>query len=203
MRHGLIPNLLNSGSSPRYNCRDAVWWWLQSLQEYCQLVPHGTDILQVPIRKLFFSDEADHDPAHSNRMTVAELVQEALQRHAGGINFRERGAGPNLDKDMTPPGFNVSVAVDAATGFVCGGNQWNCGTWMDKVGESSLAGNHGTPATPRSVTMVTLHTAPLHCLVVQGWLCSGAGWSLLLHHQLAGQAPSPGTLSLWWCNHEQ
>ena len=126
-----------------------MWWWLQSLQDYCQQVSHGTDILQVPIRKLFPSDEVDYDPAHSNRMTVAEVVQEAIQRHARGIYFRERGAGPNLDKDMTPPGFNVSTGVDLATGFVYGGNQWNCGTWMDKVGESSWARNHGIPATPR------------------------------------------------------
>lgn len=31
LRHGLIPNLLDEGRRPRYNSRDACWWFIRAV----------------------------------------------------------------------------------------------------------------------------------------------------------------------------
>ncbi|WEW61382.1 bifunctional 4-alpha-glucanotransferase/amylo-alpha-1,6-glucosidase [Emydomyces testavorans] len=154
LKHGMIPNLLSSGKFPRYNSRDSVWFFLQAIQDYTHVVPNGIQILdeKVPRRFLPYDDTwfpFDDERAYSQSSTVAEIIQEIFQRHASGISFREHNAGPELDMQMKPEGFQVDIHVDWETGFVFGGNQWNCGTWMDKMGESVKAGNKGYPGTPR------------------------------------------------------
>lgn len=154
LKHGMIPNLLSSGKLPRYNSRDSVWFFLQSVQDYTEMVPNGVQILNesVPRRFLPYDDTwfpFDDPRAYSQHSTVSEIVQEVFQRHAHGLSFREYNAGPELDVQMKAEGFQIDVRVDKETGFVFGGSQSNCGTWQDKMGESEKAGNKGVPGTPR------------------------------------------------------
>ncbi|KAL4066020.1 glycoside hydrolase family 13 protein [Scleroderma citrinum] len=153
LKHGLIPSLLESGRYPRYNSRDTTWWMLQSIQDYVNLAPNGFSILSEPIRRRFPKDDHwipwDDPQAYANTSTLADIIQEILQRHASGISFREHNAGPNLDQQMKDNGFNVNIYVDWKTGFMFGGNGDNGGTWMDKMGESVRAGTKGVPPTPR------------------------------------------------------
>jgi len=153
IKHGLIPNLLDSVRTPRYNSRDSPWCMLQNIQDYVYSVPGGIDILQEEVKRRFPKDDSfleyDDSKAYSETSSVAEIIQEILQRHAKGISFREHNAGPNLDSQMRDEGFNIEIWTDWATGFIHGGNEFNCGTWMDKMGESEKAGSKGLPGTPR------------------------------------------------------
>ena len=68
VRHGLIPNLLAGGVSARYNCRDAVWWWMQCLKEYVTMVTGGEGILKAQVTRLYPDDE--HEPSSDGNVEV-------------------------------------------------------------------------------------------------------------------------------------
>ncbi|KNC81810.1 hypothetical protein SARC_05895, partial [Sphaeroforma arctica JP610] len=158
-RHGLIPNLLDASRNSRFNCRDAVWFWLQAIQDYCDIVPDGQAILDMPVARLYPTDNwDDYSPGPMAKYTykhdavimpLREVMLECLQKHVDGIDFREWGAGDALDRNMKPEGFNVKAYVNHDTGIVYGGSEYNCGTWMDKMGESRTANSTGHPGTAR------------------------------------------------------
>jgi glycogen debranching enzyme len=114
---------------------------------------------KVPRRFLPYDDTwfpHDDPRAYSKESTMEEIIQEILQRHAWGLSFREYNAGPKLDMQMKPEGFQIDVNVDWDTGLIFGGSQYNCGTWMDKMGESDRAGSKGVPGTPRDGAAVEI-----------------------------------------------
>ncbi|EFA84547.1 glycogen debranching enzyme [Heterostelium album PN500] len=143
---GLIPNLLDSGNRPRYNARDSTWWYLKSIQDYSDLLASDTERKTFLATRVFRLFPSDPNQPYS---TVAELIQEIMQCHAQGIKFREPFAGREIDEKMKDEGFNINITLNRDNGFLYGGNQFNCGTWMDKMGESAKAHNYGDPATPR------------------------------------------------------
>ena len=125
------------------------------------MAPTGISILKEKVSRRFLPyDDTwfphDDPRAYSTASTVEEIIQEILQRHAFGLSFREYNAGPALDMQMKLEGFDIDVYVDWDTGIVFGGSQFNCGTWMDKMGESERAGSKGVPGTPRDGAAVEI-----------------------------------------------
>jgi len=125
LKHGMVPNLLSGGKLPRYNSRDSVWWFLQNIQDYTKIVPNGLELLQdeAPRRFLPYDDTwfpHDDKRAYSVSSTIEDVIQEALQRHASGMEFREYDAGPNIDSQMKSEGFNIKIWTDFETGLIFG-----------------------------------------------------------------------------------
>ena len=154
MRHGLIPNLLDSGINSRYNARDATWFFMKSFIDYIEM-SQDYEILNFEINMIFLSDDYNEHNNKKNKgekkiMKLVDIIQEILQKHVKGINFREWRAGNQIDEQMTDEGFNIKIYFNEENGFIYGGNKYNCGTWMDKMGSSYKAGNKGHPATPRN-----------------------------------------------------
>lgn len=81
LRHGLVPNLLDGGARARYNCRDAVWWWLHSIVQYCSTAPAGAALLSEPVSRLYPADDADPAPPGAADQPLHDVMQEALDVH--------------------------------------------------------------------------------------------------------------------------
>ncbi len=162
MRHGLIPNLHDRGINTRFNARDATWFFMEALQQYVKLnTKNGHEILWEKVEIQFLdSNQEEHGKkvaaGQKLCMPLHEIVQSMMQAHATGIDFVEWNAGPKIDAHMLQEGFHMVVRFDPSTGFIHGGNKFNCGTWMDKMGSSDKAKNKGVPANPRDGADVEL-----------------------------------------------
>lgn len=66
------------------------------------MCPNGLSILSDKVKRRFPADDTwvewDHPRAFEYESTVAELVQEIVQRHAEGIEFREYNVSIGLMK---------------------------------------------------------------------------------------------------------
>lgn len=154
LRHGLIPNLLDQGINPRYNARDATWFFIQSVQDYMLKSDEGEEFLKEEVEMQFLDDDQEthlkkKEMNEIKKISISDIIHKIFQEHANGINFREWNAGKQIDEHMSNEGFNVSVTLNEETGYIIGGNKFNCGTWMDKMGSSLKAKNKGVPATSR------------------------------------------------------
>lgn len=150
-RHGLLPNLHDGGNNTRFNSRDAPWFFLQAIKDYCKMTKEGHKFLDQK-----FDLKFKETPNQKTNMSIWELIYQIVEKHAQGITFREWNAGTQIDAHMKDDGFNVKIVCDDRTGFCFGGNKDNCGTWMDKMGSSDYTKNRGVPATPRDGAPIEL-----------------------------------------------
>ena len=163
VRHGLIPNLYDDGFTPRYNARDACWCFLNAVRLYIEKTK-DVSILDSVVEVKFF-DRAFSPKWRTltdRKAKLVDIVVGILMSHYRGIDFVEENAGPQIDEHMTDRGFRICVRVNE-DGFVVGGNEWNCGTWMDKMG-SKEGKNRGYPATSRYGANIEINALALAVL---------------------------------------
>lgn len=154
LRHGQIPNIIDCGSKPRYNSRDTSFLFIASIKNYIAST-NDYNILREVVELVYCDDDTETHYRKKSRgekliLTLSDAIHHILQRHAEGISYTEYKAGPSLQAEMHYEGFKQRIELDPLSGFVYGGNEYNCGTWMDKIGCSVRGHNRGVPATPRN-----------------------------------------------------
>ena len=78
MRHGLLPNLHDGGGNTRFNSRDAPWFFLQAIKDYCIISEEGLKFLDHKFELHFRDDDqATHQRKTSGRvLTILEMIVE-------------------------------------------------------------------------------------------------------------------------------
>ncbi|KAL8433951.1 hypothetical protein ACSSS7_003474 [Eimeria intestinalis] len=85
LRHGLIPNLLDCGNNPRYNARDATWFFMQ---DYCMKAPQGLGFLSTAV-EMKYGQHASQLPEQPIK-TMADVLHHILASHAKLLGLRVR-----------------------------------------------------------------------------------------------------------------
>ena len=80
-------------TSFRFNCRDAVWWWMNCIKIFAQKVPEGHTILKENVSRIFPKDDSEACSLGEVVQPLEKVIHEALQKHFEGLKFRERNAG--------------------------------------------------------------------------------------------------------------
>ena len=89
----LAPKTISTLFLFRFNCRDAVWWWMNCIKSYAEEVPEGHEILKESVSRIFPEDESEACPLGQVVQPLEDVIQEVLQKHFKGLRFRERNAG--------------------------------------------------------------------------------------------------------------
>jgi glycogen debranching enzyme len=166
-RHGLIPNLFDRGSKPRYNARDTPWLYIKSIKDYLEYT-NDMNFLKEEIELVYLSDKNMNEhfklKAKGDKLLIKieNLIQNIFQDHANSINFREWYAGKERDNLMLNEGFNLKIFLDTNTGFIYGGNSYNNGTWMDRLNPSGSL--KGAPFNPRNGADIEIISLLYICL---------------------------------------
>ena len=169
LRHGLIPDLFDEEEKMRYYSRDTCWYFINAVKEYINFT-QDYKFLKEEIDLLFLSDISYENHLEKKakgetvKYTLEQIIQIIFQSHAKGIHFIEWNYGIKNNSFLKNEGYSIDIDLDPNTGFIYGGNYYNNGTWMDKIGTSSKGKNKGLPATPRPGTNIEIISLLYSCL---------------------------------------
>jgi glycogen debranching enzyme len=79
LRHGLIPNLLDSGRNCRFNCRDACWWYIRAIRDYIEF-SGDFGILKEEVNMQFLDDDLEmHIRKKANKEHITMKIEDVIQ----------------------------------------------------------------------------------------------------------------------------